>query len=236
MKKVLILCGIGILLVFLLLLGTYKLMNARTFQLFGGITDHVETNQKVVALTFDDGPTKNVDKILPLLNQYHVKATFFLIGNEIEKNPEEAKKIVSAGHQIGNHTYSHQRMVFKSPSYIKEEIEKTDKLIREAGYKGKIDFRPPNGKKLVGLPFYLNKHKRKTIMWNLEPDTYYSTVTDKLSYVKKNIKPGSIILIHPMYDDSNEEIKTIKGILQSLSNEGYKFITVNELLKLKKAQ
>ncbi|MDR7236931.1 polysaccharide deacetylase family protein [Neobacillus drentensis] len=236
MKKILIYIGIGILLVFLLLLGTYKLMNARTFQLFGGITDKVETNQKVVALTFDDGPTKNVDKILPLLDQYHVKATFFLIGNDIEKNPEEAKKIVSAGHQIGNHTYSHQRMVFKSPSYIKAEIEKTDKLIREAGYKEKIDFRPPNGKKLVGLPFYLNRHKRETIMWNLEPDTYYSTATDKLSYVKKNIEPGSIILIHPMYDDSNEELKTIKGILKSLSNKGYKFITVNELLKLKKTQ
>ncbi len=73
-------------------------------------------------------------------------------------------------------------------------------------------------------------------MWNLEPDTYYSTATDKLSYVKKNIKPGSIILIHPMYDDSNEELKTIKGILNSLSNKGYKFITVNELLKLKKTQ
>ncbi len=236
MKKILIRSGIGILLMFLILLGTYKLMNARTFQLFGGITEHVETNQKVVALTFDDGPTKNVDKILPLLNQYHAKATFFLIGNEIEKNPEEAIKIVRAGHQIGNHTYSHQRMVFKSPSYIKAEIEKTDKLIREAGYKGEIDFRPPNGKKLVGLPFYLNQHKRETIMWNLEPDTYYTTAADKLSYVKKNIKPGSIILIHPMYNDSNEEVETIKGILQLLSNEGYKFITVNELLKLKKTQ
>jgi peptidoglycan-N-acetylglucosamine deacetylase len=234
MKKKLIYSGVGILLVFLLLLGTYKLMNSRTFQLFGRLTDQVETNQKLVALTFDDGPTKNVEKILPLLKQYNVKATFFLIGNEIEKNPEEAKKIVSAGHQIGNHTYSHQRMVFKSPSYIKKEIEKTDELIRESGYKGKIDFRPPNGKKLVGLPYYLYKNNRDTITWSLEPDTYYTSATDKVSYVKKNVKPGSIILIHPMYDGTGEELNTIKGILQSLSNEGYKFITVNELLKLKK--
>ncbi|MEH7374566.1 polysaccharide deacetylase family protein, partial [Neobacillus drentensis] len=206
MKKKLIYSGIGILLVFLLLLGTYKLMNSRTFQLFGGLTDQVKTDQKVVALTFDDGPTKNVEKILPLLQQYHVKATFFLIGNEIEKNPVEAKKIVSAGHQIGNHTYSHQRLVFKSPSYIKEEIKKTDKLIREAGYKGQIDFRPPNGKKLVGLPYYLYKNNRDTITWSLEPDTYYTSTTDKVSYVKKHVKPGSIILIHPMYDDSGEEL------------------------------
>lgn len=234
MKKKLIFIGIGILLLVFLLFGTYKLMNSRTFQLFGRITDHVETNQKVVALTFDDGPTKNVDKILPLLDQYDAKATFFLIGNEIEKNPEEAKKIVDAGQQIGSHTYSHQRMVFKSPSYIKNEIEKTDKLIREAGYKGKIDFRPPNGKKLIGLPYYLDKHNRDTITWTLEPDTHYSSAADKVKYVKKNVTPGSIILIHPMYDNTGEELKTIKGILQALSDEGYKFVTVNELLQLKK--
>lgn len=234
MKKKLVCSGIGILLVFFLLFGTIKLMNSRTFQLFGGLTNQVETNQKVVALTFDDGPTKNVDKILPLLDLYNVKATFFLIGNEMKKNPDEAIKIVSAGHQIGNHTYSHQRMVFKSPSYIKEEIEKTDKLIREAGYKDNIDFRPPYGKKLAGLPYYLNKNNRETITWSLEPDTYFTTATEKVNYVKKNVRPGSIILIHPMYDDTGEALQTIKGILQSLSNEGYKFITVHELLKLKK--
>ncbi|MEH7081104.1 polysaccharide deacetylase family protein, partial [Bacillus velezensis] len=64
---------IGIMLIILILFGLYKLMNSRSFQLFGGLTDSVETNQKVVALTFDDGPTKNVDQILPLLEQYNVK-------------------------------------------------------------------------------------------------------------------------------------------------------------------
>lgn len=118
MKKRLTFIGIGILIVFLLLLFTYKLMNSRTFQLFGGLTDQVETNQKVVALTFYDGPSKNVDKILPLLDKYQAKATFFLIGNEIEKYQEEAQKIVKAGHQVGNHTFSHNRMIFKSPSYL----------------------------------------------------------------------------------------------------------------------
>jgi peptidoglycan-N-acetylglucosamine deacetylase len=228
------LLGIGILVFFLLLLGTYKLMNARTYQVFGKLTSQVQTNQKVVALTFDDGPTKNVDKILPLLEQYNAKGTFFLIGNEIEKDPDEAQKLVKAGEQIGNHTFSHQRMVLKSQSFIKKEIEKTDQLIRQAGYKGEIDFRPPNGKKLIGLPYYLSQHNRDTIMWTLEPDTYYTSASDKINSVKKNVKPGSIILIHAMYDDTGEELKTIKGILQSLSKEGYKFITVNELQELQK--
>jgi peptidoglycan-N-acetylglucosamine deacetylase len=234
MKKKWIFRGISILVIFLLLFGMYKLMNSRTFQLFGGLTYQKDTSQKVVALTFDDGPTKNVDDLLPLLDQYHAKATFFLIGSEIEKNPVEAKKIVEAGHQIGNHTYSHQRMVMKSPSFIKEEIEKTDELIRKVGFSGEIDFRPPNGKKVIGLPYYLHKHNRETITWSIEPDTYYTSVNDKINDVKKNVKPGSIILLHPMNDHTGEELKTIKGILQFLSNEGYTFVTVHELQKLEK--
>ena len=225
MEKILTIIGVSTLMLFLLLLGTYKLMNARSFQLFGGLTDHVDTEQKVVALTFDDGPTNNVDDILPLLEKYKAKATFFLIGNEIEKNPEEAKKIATAGHQIGNHSYSHQRMILKSPSFVEDEINKTDQLIRTSGYVGEIDFRPPYGKKLLILPNYLNKHNRDTIMWNIEPDV----AENQVEYVKEKIKKGSIILIHPMYDQTGKELKVIEGILQSLSEEGYKFVTVNEL-------
>lgn len=233
MKKRIFVVGIVFLAIFLLLYGTYKLMNSRTYQLFGGLTNHVETSQKVVALTFDDGPTKNVDQLLPLLDKYNAKATFFVIGHELEKNLEEGKKIAQAGHQIGNHSYSHKRMVFKTPSFIQQEIEKTNTLIRKTGYKEPIDFRPPNGKKLVGLPYYLNKHHMDTITWNLEPDTYYTSVSDKVDYVKKNVKPGSIILMHPMYDDTGKELKAIEGILADLSKEGYKFVTVNQLQKWK---
>ena len=232
MKKKIILIATATLFVFLLLFGTYKLMNSRTFQLFGGLTYKVETNQKLVALTFDDGPTENVDDILALLNEKDIKATFFLIGNEIEKNHEEAKKIVNEGHQVGNHSYSHQRLIFKSPSFIKKEIEKTDEIIRNVGYKGEIDFRPPNGKKIVALPYYLSKHNKDTITWNLEPDTLYTDAAEKIEYVKENVTPGSIILMHPMYDETGEELKSLEGIIQSLVDKGYKFVTVNELQKL----
>jgi peptidoglycan-N-acetylglucosamine deacetylase len=210
-------------------------MNSRTYQLFGGLTSHVDTNKKVVALTFDDGPSKNVEKILPLLEKYNAKATFFLIGNELEKNLEEGQKIAEAGHQIGNHTYSHKRMIFKSPSFIEKEIKTTNQLIRKTGYKGEIDFRPPNGKKLVGLPYFLKKQQMETITWNLEPDTYYTSVSDKVNYVNKNVKPGSIILLHPMYDNTGNELKVIEGILKHLSEKGYEFVTVNGLQKLAKS-
>lgn len=150
MKKRIVITCIVLLACFFLLFGSYKLMNSRTYQLFGEITNQVETNKKVVALTFDDGPSKSVNQILSLLDKYNAKATFFIIGNELRKNPKEGQKIAEAGHQIGNHTYSHKKMVFKKTSFIKEEIEKTNKLIRKTGYEREIDFRPPNGKKLIG--------------------------------------------------------------------------------------
>ncbi|MBM7583530.1 peptidoglycan/xylan/chitin deacetylase (PgdA/CDA1 family) [Bacillus pakistanensis] len=231
MKKRMVISCIVVLVLLLLLFGSYKLMNSRAFQLFGGITSQVETNEKIVALTFDDGPTNHVNQIVSILDQYNAKATFFLIGNELQKSSEEGRKIAEAGHQIGNHTYSHERMIFKTPSFIKQEIEKTNNLIRETGFKGEIDFRPPNGKKLIGLPYYLNKKQIDTITWNLEPDSYYTSVDDKVAYVNENIEPGSIILLHPMHDDTGKELRVIEGILKSLTEKGYQFVTVNELQK-----
>ncbi|TYS16628.1 polysaccharide deacetylase family protein [Rossellomorea vietnamensis] len=228
MKKKIQFISIAVIFVIILLFSTYKLMNSRTFQLFGGLTNKVETDQKAVALTFDDGPTDNVDDILAVLNQYEIKATFFLIGNEIEKRKEEAEKIVADGHQVGNHSYSHQRMIFKTPSFIKEEIEKTDRLIESIGYEGEIDFRPPNGKKLAVLPFYLHREGKETITWNIEPDH----AVDKVEYVKRNIENGSIILLHPMYDESGEQLQLLESIIKLLIDEGYEFVTVNELQEL----
>ena len=232
MKKKLIIGGIAVILIAVLFAGLFQVTKLRTFQLFGGLTYQAETEEKIIALTFDDGPTKNVDQLLPLLDEYNAKSTFFLIGNEIEKHPEEAKKIVEAGHQIGNHTYSHKRMVLKSPSFIEEEIEKTDELIRSIGYEGEIDFRPPYGKKFVGLPYYLNKTNRQTIMWSLDPETYYTSVDEKINYVMENIQPGSIILLHPMYDQTGGTLQVVETILKELTKEGYRFVTVDELQSL----
>lgn len=232
MKKTLLFAAAGILFVLLLFFGIYTLSNSRTYQLAGRLTAQVETDQKVVALTFDDGPAENTDQILSLLDQHHAKATFFLIGQDIEKHPEEAKKIVDAGHQVGNHTYSHQRMVFKSSSFIQDEIEKTDRLIRASGFDGEIDVRPPYGKKLFAFPYYLSRQDREMILWNLEPDTYFAMADDKVKYVKENVEPGSIILMHPMYDQSGRELQAVEGVLQALSEAGYQFVTVNELQEL----
>lgn len=218
-------------------LTTWQISKARTFQFFGGIVSWVETDKKIVALTFDDGPTKNTGTVLEMLDKLGVKATFFVTGSELKQNPEAGRMIVQAGHELGNHSYSHNRMVFKSQSFIKKEIEETDSLIRQAGYQGDILFRPPYGKKLLGLPYYLNKQHRKSIMWDIEPESYPEIGADTnkiVKYVAEKTKPGSIILLHVMYESRAKSVDSITGVINELKAKGYQFVTVSELLKEQK--
>jgi peptidoglycan-N-acetylglucosamine deacetylase len=233
MKKTIMIIFIIIILLLGISYALFNLSKSRTFQFFGGLVNQVETSEKVVALTFDDGPDMHTDEILTILKAENVKGTFFLTGNEIEKYSDAAKRIAEEGHEIGNHSYSHQRMVLKSPSFIKEEIEKTDELIRQIGYKGEIHFRPPFGKKLFVLPYYLDKHDRKSIIWNIEPETYPEVAADSTKIAKHvidNIKPGSIILLHVMYESRRESLHSVKEMITSLKAQGYKLVTVSELL------
>lgn len=234
MKKILLITLISVVLLISIAYGILKLSGSRDFQFYGGLVTKAETSEKVVALTFDDGPTHNTDEILTILKEEDVKATFFVTGSEIEENFAEAKKIADAGHELGNHSYSHKRMIFKTPSFIKGEIEKTDELIRKAGYEGTIQFRPPYGKKLIGLPRYLDKHDRKTILWNIEPDSYPEIAADSskiVEHVNEKIEPGCIILLHVMYDNRKESMESVKGIIADLKAKGYTFKTVSEMIQ-----
>jgi len=211
----------------------WQISKSRSFQFFGDIYTHINTSEKVIALTFDDGPTHKTNEILAILDELAVKATFYVNGRNLEENIGYAKQLVEKGHDLGNHSYSHERMLLKSYDFIEKEVEETDKLIREAGYTRTITFRPPFGKKLFLLPYYLKRHKRKTVMWNLEPESYEELPqsSDKIvAYVLDNVEPGSIILLHVMYDKREESIKSIKPVVEGLRELGYKFKTISELL------
>ena len=208
-------------------------MNSTTFQVSGEIINHKNTEKKLVALTFDDGPNENTDEILKILEEKNIKVTFYLIGEQIEENKVGATKINNAGHQIGNHSYTHSRMVFKSPQFISSEIEQTNSLIRKIGYQGEITFRPPYGKKLFILPIYLGQKDIKTIMWDVDPlQSLPATASSQeiANFVVENTNSGSIILVHPWYGKENSSREAISIIIDSLRNKGYEFVTVNDLL------
>ncbi len=217
----------------LVVLGAYGLSKSRTHQLFGEIVSRVETEKKMIALTFDDGPGDNTQDLIEVLDQLDIPATFYLIGSEIQSNQEFGKALVEAGHEIGNHSYSHERMVLTSLSTVEDEIEKTNQAIRNIGYEGNITFRPPYCKKLIILPYYLNQKDMTTVTWDIEPETdlgfqanaetYYQLVIDQAS-------PGSIILFHGMRDSNEEVIASIRKIVADLQGQGYQFVTVSNLI------
>ncbi|HRH41358.1 MAG TPA: polysaccharide deacetylase family protein [Pyrinomonadaceae bacterium] len=227
--------GLGFVVLFLgVAISLFQIGKSRSFQFFGEIYPRVETSNKVVALTFDDGPTKaHTDEILQILQEEDVKATFYLIGAEIEANPGETEKIIAAGHEIGNHSYHHDRMWLVTPDFVKNEIENTDGLIRKAGFKGEITFRPPFGKKLFVLPWYLSSHNRKSITWDVEPNTYFQKTDDLTKNALENTKNGSIILLHVMYDNVADSMNSVRPIIKGLKDKGFEFKTVSELIALK---
>jgi peptidoglycan/xylan/chitin deacetylase (PgdA/CDA1 family) len=229
-KKVLI----ATLLFTILLLTTgyslFRISRSRTFQFFGEILPRVETNEKVVAFTFDDGPTEYTNEVLQTLEEKNIKATFFVIGSELDKNPHIGEAIAAAGHELGNHTYSHQRMWFKSQAFIADEIEKTNALIKDTGYQGYIHFRPPYGKKIFGLPWYLSRRNIKTITVDVEPDTYGTNTDFLVEHTLENTKPGSIILLHPFCESCSGQREAISKIVDGLQAKEYRFVSVSELL------
>lgn len=229
-KKLLIL-----LLIVLGLALIWQLSRSRTTQLFGDIVNRVDTTEKVVALTFDDGPMPTqTQMILRILKENDVKASFFLVGEAVRAHPEETEMIIQAGHEVGNHSYTHQKMVLKSPAFVSLELMKTEDALRKAGAEGPIHFRPPYGKKLVVLPYYLWKNDILSVTWDVEPESYSQTSKDSLKisqHVVNSVKPGSIVLLHVMFNSREASMNAVPEIIQGLKVKGYRFVTVSELLE-----
>jgi peptidoglycan/xylan/chitin deacetylase (PgdA/CDA1 family) len=237
MKKVVVVVVVVLLLPGLW--GLHALSDARCFQVAGTLVARVETADSVMALTFDDGPTPAyTDQVLDLLRDRDVRATFYVTGSETEQNLDTARRIVEAGHELGNHSYTHPRLMLKRPSVIHEEVERTDAAIRRTGYAGPITFRPPDAKKLFALPLYLARTGRTTIMWDVEPESYPDVAANAegiTAHVLERVRPGSIVLMHLMYDGRATCREALPLVIDGLRRRGYRVVTVSERLALSKS-
>lgn len=163
-------------------------------------------NKNEIALTFDDGPTPRVtDFVLNVLKEYDVKATFFCVGKNIEKNHTLFEKILKNGHQIGNHTYSHLNGWKNNNSNYFNDIEKSYKL-----YPTKL-FRPPYGKIKYSQYYYLLENQYKIVFWNLISYDYHPEMNETkcIELLKKHTVGGQIVLFH----DSEKSFGLISKIL-----------------------
>ncbi|MBA17536.1 MAG: polysaccharide deacetylase [Sphingomonas sp.] len=210
--------------------GAWKMSKARCFALFITPLCHVDTQQKLVALTFDDGPTpEGVAIALDALARYDAHATFFLIGQEMRQRPGEARRLVDAGHEIANHSYFHRRMIDLLPGRAASEIRDTDALlVREGGATGL--FRPPYGAKLTGLPFALRDSGDRMVMWDVEDPAEKQDARSYADSILAQVRPGSIILMHIMYRSRATARAALPLILDGLAARGYRVVTVSELL------
>ena len=186
---------------------------------------------KQLAITFDDGPTPETEKVIALLKQYNAKATFFCIGTQIEKYPHILQKLVDEGHTIGNHTYSHspQMGLFPTTKVI-NELEVTNALIERHTAKKALLFRPPYGVTNPAIARAIKKTGHYVIGWNVRSlDGILKSEASILARVKKGIAPGNIILLH---DTSQKSVNVLEQLLLLLQQQQYTAVTVDQLLNI----
>jgi peptidoglycan/xylan/chitin deacetylase (PgdA/CDA1 family) len=210
----------------------FQISRARCFSLTGEAICRVETNAPIVALSFDDGPTpEGVAWATSVLRPAHAHATFFLIGAEIPGREAFVRQLLAEGHEVGNHSFSHVRMVLHSSSFYDDEIMRTDALLRGAGVSAPNLFRPPYGKKLIGLPAALARHDYRMILWDVEDPPGAATPQDYANAVVREARPGSIILMHIMYSGNRVAREALPLVVRGLEARGLRIVTVGELLR-----
>ncbi|MBF0483344.1 MAG: polysaccharide deacetylase family protein [Candidatus Omnitrophica bacterium] len=205
---------------------------------------HANVSEKVVALTFDDGPSEKwTPLILDELKKAHIHATFFLVGKHVQQYPDIVKRIIAEGHEIGNHTMNH-KVLFDLPlADAMKEVRDGEAVIERITGQTPTLFRPPKA--------WINSKQKKEIqklgytivLWRINTKDWV-TFDDKLilNYVDKKDRPGDIILFHdaggvikPEGGSRIETVKVIGQLAELLRKKGYRFVTVGELIKMQEA-
>ncbi len=212
------------------LYGLFKVSKARCFTLTGSVVCRVETARPAVALTFDDGPTeRGLEAVLPVLEAHGARATFFLVGREAAQRPDLVRRITAAGHEVENHSWSHRRMAFRWGDSYTHELRRTEAVLDGDRGPGPRLFRPPYGKKLVGLPLAVEAEGLTMVTWDVEEPT----TTDPARFAQEIVaqaKPGSIILMHPMYGANETARAALPRVLQGLKAKGLEVVPAGELI------
>lgn len=204
----------------------------------GEVVWDINTKDKIIALTFDDGPDpKYTAAILDVLAKYDAKATFFIIGKNAEKYPELVLRSYSEGHELANHTYSHPFNV--SVAELQKELRQTKGIINSITGFSPVLFRPVGGNYNDQMINAAVKDGYKVIMWSWHQDTQdwkqpgVKKITQK---VLKGSKPGDVVLFHDGGGDRTQTIKALEDIVPALKKQGYTFVTISELIESKQQQ
>lgn len=193
------------------------------------------TTEKVVALTFDDGSDgTNINRILQILSDHNVKATFFLTGTGVNNHPQSIRNIVNQGHQVANHSYSHPDFTKISAAEMRSQLQRTEEIVRNVtGRTTKPFFRPPYGaynttvNQVIGDAGY-----RYNVMWTIDTiDWTGNSASDIVNRVMSRMTPGAIILMHTGAGAPGTPV-ALPTIITRLKSQGYRFVTMSQLMNL----
>jgi len=193
---------------------------------------------KRISLTFDDGPAEGfTEQVLAILREYNVPATFFVCGKNVEEHPDLLRRIVAEGHAIGNHTYSHLFVYFKSRRRIAEEIDRTQAIIEKVvGFRPAI-FRPPYGARWFGLVPVLLKRGMRLILWSATGYDWSKDVRGIIESAVRELKPGAIILLHDGREtrpaaeiDRSRTVLALPEIIIKARAQGYNFAPLEDFM------
>lgn len=191
--------------------------------------------RKLIALTFDDGPdSKYTPKVLDILKERGVRSTFFLVGPQVSKYPDTAKRILDEGHSIGNHSWSHKDLKTMTPEQVAGEIDRTQQEIADAtGYTPQL-MRAPYGSISTSLLDALHERDMSHVYWTIDTRDWAGTsIADMRKNVTDHAQPGAILLMHSFGGRKNaldNTLKLLPQIIDDLSKEGFTFVTVDELI------
>jgi peptidoglycan/xylan/chitin deacetylase (PgdA/CDA1 family) len=197
--------------------------------LFPAFTWRIKTEQKEVYLTFDDGPIPSLTKeILDILNQYSIKATFFCVGENIDKHPEIFKQVINQGHTVGNHTYNHLKAWKVSQNSYIENLLKAEKTIEKYAENRTKLFRPPYGQFTYKLYKSVIALGYQVIMWDILTKDYSPRLNIKRAYEQcvNQTDKGSIVVFHDNMKARNNALNLLPMYINKLMSEGYQFKTL----------
>jgi peptidoglycan/xylan/chitin deacetylase (PgdA/CDA1 family) len=205
----------------------------RNSVLFGPVMGRLPTTEREVALTFDDGPNPDATpRVLDVLGELDVKATFFALGRHAEQWPALVHRMEAEGHQLGNHGYFHRKLHLKSPFYVKRDLRLGKRAIERAGAAPPRFFRAPHGFRNPWVSAIASSLGERTIGWSLGVwDSDRPGVREIVRRTMEGVKPGSIVLLHDGdgYNANADRIQTARAlpeIITGLRERGYTFATL----------
>lgn len=192
----------------------------------------VPNNEKVIALTFDDGPWPDSIPILDILRENDVKATFFWLGQNVPRYPEIVRRTIEEGHAIGNHTWNHRYPNMDAATAAAEVDNTAARIFEETGVRTVL-FRPPGGYLNNGVAAHAKGKNYAVVMWSIDTKDYLQPAAATLANrVIQQAHPGAIVLMHDGGGSRRRTAEALPIIIQRLRQQGYRFVTVQELLAM----